>query len=198
MAGSTTHINQTEFHIYLTLTDDGLIEWKTIVTRIFEYIKHIKKFSENQILEYYSNVKLDLSNKCECQQERSGLDNAESLSLQMQYKNPKQWVIGDLFSDHQFDYKLFMSIVEQFTPFNFYILLSSKRFTNLTDKTEPISGASYAIQELDVQFLNQLKHVADNNNLFTRICFNIVSYFSPLLIYSLIVEMSHLNKINSF
>ena len=166
-AGRTSHINQTELYLTIGLTDKGLDQWETIIVRIFQFINHLKTISNNDITEYYSKLKRSSSNLWQCKPEEPGYRNVETISLRMQNHKSTKWVSGDLIAE-ECDPNLFISIVNQLTPNNFFIMMQSKKFENLTDKTENISKAKYSIQDIEPSFIEKLFHLKKNEKLFTR------------------------------
>ena len=153
-AGGGSGSSYGSFGITIQLTAKGLKNYKTVITRVFQYIRLLRKTGFQK--ELYQEIKRMAEIDYRFQEKENGTDLVIGYASLLRYI-PMPLVETAPFLYQRYDPHHFDSVLFRLTADNMFVTLIGQGVK--TDKTEPYFGANYSYQEGEAAFIRRLQRV---------------------------------------
>ncbi|MBF0287451.1 MAG: insulinase family protein [SAR324 cluster bacterium] len=153
-AGGHSQSSYGTFRISIQLTPQGLKNYKTVITRVFQYIRLLRK--TGLPLYVYDEVQKMAEIDYRFQEKEEGTGLVIDLAAMLHYV-PLPVVEIDPYLYKKYDPDLFDSLLFRLTPDNMLVSLIAR--DQKTRQREPYYGTAYSYVSNDRQLIRQLKRV---------------------------------------
>ncbi len=153
-AGGGSGSSYGSFGITVQLTPRGLKNYKTVITRIFQYIRLLRESGLQK--ELYQEIKRMADINYRFQEKGQGTNLVTSFTSLLSYI-PMPLVEIAPFLYTKYDPHHFDSVLYRLTPDNMFVTLIAKGFK--TDQVEPYFGAHYSYTANNAAFIGKLQRV---------------------------------------
>ncbi|CAG8459644.1 11740_t:CDS:10 [Diversispora eburnea] len=148
------------FKATMSLTPEGLDNYREVIKVVFQYIKMIQEskwiFREDQDIR---NIKFRFAEKLS-----SPAKYASTLASNIQLPTKRECVISAPYLIKKYEPKLIKNFMDLLRTDNFVLILISQTFNDL-DKREKWFGTEYKLEKIDPKFLEELKNLDSNPEL---------------------------------
>ncbi|RHZ61222.1 hypothetical protein Glove_349g91 [Diversispora epigaea] len=151
------------FEVTISLTPEGLDNYREVIKVVFQYIKMIQ---ESSIQEWIFRENQDILNiEYRFAEKSSSPANYVSfLSRILQLPSIRECVISGSYLIKKYDPKLIKKFMDLLRTDNFVLVLISQSFNDL-DQREKWFGTEYKLEQINPEFLEELKNLNSNPEL---------------------------------
>ncbi|MBF0276245.1 MAG: insulinase family protein [SAR324 cluster bacterium] len=153
-AGGSSDSSYGSFEITIQLTPRGLDRYKTVIIRVFQFLRLLRYSGYQE--ETFSEIQRMADINYRFQEKSQGSNLVTGFSSLLRYM-PMPLVESAPYLYTKYDPHHFDSVLYRLTPDNMFVTLVAKGLK--TDKVEPFFGAKYSYMEEDQAFIRKLKQV---------------------------------------
>ena len=149
----TTH---SEFEVSIDLTKSGFDAIDQVCTAVFSYLKMLAHEGPKECI--FNEIKEIKDLQFKFRDEPEPTSNVEELSQSMQ-KLPTEFLFTGPRLVYDYNPQLIQECMDALTPDKVCLVLSSNKFSNICDRTEPWNKAKYALEDIPPKWEESWKNV---------------------------------------